>query len=205
MSLRFSGDIRNVSLWRNVVDDQGFSATSSSAEEIKAMKDTGLLARLVVIPAAADSARVFIQLLPVTVDKLKERLLDPAGNPTMSHEDIVIPAMMFPADMMGCKEKYAFMTPQPSSQLGEGCGFGCLPLLLVQGAAELPSDCFPSLNQLKAETFGFLRKSWMPPVLKSKTAWTKVYNEGQFDNASIPEVIWPEVPAVAAQPSAGNY
>ena len=45
----------------------------------------------------------------------------------------------------------------------------------------------------------------MPPVLKSKTAWTKVYNEGQFDNASIPEVIWPEVPAVAAQPSAGNY
>ena len=90
-----------------MVDVNGFSATSSSAEEIWAMKEAGLFACLVVIPSALNSVRVFVELLPVTVDKLKMRLLDSA--------------IMFPVNMMGCKEKHAFLALQLSTNLAWVC------------------------------------------------------------------------------------
>ena len=62
------------------MEEDGFSATSSTADEIRAMKETGLLVRLVVIPTSSDQARVFVQLIPDTVDSLKRRLLDEDGN-----------------------------------------------------------------------------------------------------------------------------
>ena len=196
------GEVRNVSSWREISNTQELLVTGDGVPEatIQRIKEQGLIARFILVPAAVDKVGVYLQLLPDTLEGLKEKLVDDAGQQIVEMEDPDIPGISFRGHEAGVQGGLAELVPL-CSNLAPESGFGVMPVLLSTGGKECQP---PPSSTLKFEMFQFLRRAVMPEPLCTYRDWETAFKQAEFESSLQPPLLWPEPEAIRHQIETGK-
>ena len=199
-------DCRNISLWKDLKANPNtkitYTRTSDRAEN-RITEDTqlyeglsGILVRAVLLLGVDLTVYVAFQLIPQSLEVLRESLLMENGTPAMDPQSPMIPAIWLAGKDTGLQNNArGRLVPGVSDTLAKDSGLGVVPLIFCEGGLALAP---PPLAAVKFELWSFLRKSLKPANFPDAEGWLKEFEKDDWAHPTAPILQWPEPDQVQA-------
>lgn len=144
---------------------------------------------------------VSTQVVPQSLEVLRQSLIADNGVPTLDPQEASIPAIWLAGKDCGLpNNSKGKLVPVVSDVLAKSSGLGIVPLLFSEGGlAPQP----PALAAVKFELWTFLRRAVKPKKIDDATAWIAEFKKDTWEPATVPTLQWPRPDPVQGLVEAG--